>query len=453
MRHARRGAFLLLLGGATLAGALALAGPASADGTETVPLPDAIEPAEPVLDEVFDEVDIDISEGGPDFDDPGSELGSSMSGTADGDTGVLYRTDFDDAAEPHSETWIWDGRTETWSEAPQTPATDPGPREFQAAAGLPVDDPTGDQALIYGGDTAGGIVADTWVLDNNYEWYLACDPCNPGARVDAMGANSEWETFLFGGTDGTTVSNALWMWNGTALDWDLVVPLGGAPAPRVGSAFAFDGVDYVLFGGMSDFEGVAVAFGDTWRLYLDADGNWWWELVPTAVAPSPRSFPGFAGLYWRDDPQPGAVLVGGYQPIDDPAFEALALTDMWAWNGSEWILADAGIGSYPIDFSDPSTWVEGVPYSPKAAAMPTIGAMVWTAGNCVYDPELQDAECTRINEQINLTREVAVAGLPFTGQSRLDYIAALALILIAAGATAGIAGHRRRNTLDTSDLT
>ncbi|MCC7078719.1 MAG: hypothetical protein IT198_16500, partial [Acidimicrobiia bacterium] len=414
------------------------------------PEPTLTEAAEPVLDEVFDEVEVTTDQGGPDFDDPLTEVGSSMSGTADGDTAVLYRSDEDDPnVGPHSETWIWDGRTKEWSEAPQTPASDPGLRRFQAAAGLAVDDPTGDQALIYGGQaTTSQILADTWVLGDNYLWYRACDPCNPGPRMGASGANSEWETFLFGGIDDTdTARNDLWMWNGTTLDWDPVVPLGGAPSPRAGAGFAFDGVDYILFGGMTEIAGTATSFGDTWRLYLDADGNWWWELVPTAVAPEPRAFPGFAGLYWRDDPQPGAVLVGGYQPLDDSVYSAVALSDMWAWNGSEWILADAGIGSYPLAWDDPSTWVEGVPYSPKAASMPTIGAMVWTAGNC----SPVTAECTRITEQINLTRP-AVAGLPFTGQSRLDYIAALALILIAAGATAGIAGRRRRNTLETSDL-
>ncbi|MCC7078718.1 MAG: hypothetical protein IT198_16495 [Acidimicrobiia bacterium] len=447
MRRTRPGAFLLLLGGATLAGALALTGPVSADDT-TVPEPTLTEAAEPVLDEVFDEVEVTTDQGGPDFDDPGTEVESSMSGTADGDTAVLYRNDYDDGADAHSETWIWDGRTQTWTEAPQTPATDPGVREHPAAAGLAVDDPTGDQALIYGGDAASGREDDTWVLDDNYEWYRACDPCNPGARKKAMGANSEWETFLFGGIDDTdTYRNDLWMWNGTTLDWDPVVPLGGTPSPRAGGAFAFDGADYILFGGEFPDGGDLTSLGDTWRLYLDADGNWWWELVPTTTAPSPRSDAAFAGLYWRDDPTPGAVLVGGYQRIDGP--DDLALSDMWAWNGSEWILADPGTGTYLIDWSDPSTWREGVPYSPKAAAMPTIGAMVWTAGNC----SPVTAECTRITEQINLTRDLtrpAVAGLPFTGQSRLDYIAALALILIAAGATAGIAGRRRRNSLSSS---
>ncbi|MCC7075573.1 MAG: hypothetical protein IT198_00460, partial [Acidimicrobiia bacterium] len=115
MRRSRRGACLLLLGGATLAAALALGGPASADDT-TIPEPTLTEAAEPVLDEVFDEVEVTTDQGGPDFDDPRNEVGSSMSGTADGDTAVLYRSDSDDANQaPHSETWIWDGRTKTWS--------------------------------------------------------------------------------------------------------------------------------------------------------------------------------------------------------------------------------------------------------------------------------------------------------------------------------------------------
>lgn len=394
----------------------------------------ASDPAEPVLDEVFGDVDVTWNEGGPDFDNPWDEMASSLSGTRDGDEAVLYRIDTTNGPE----TWVWDGRHQEWGYVPG--ATQPGTRYFQAGAGLPLD--SDDLALIYGGwggSESGPNFADTWLLGPDYQWYQSCNPCAPGTLTGASATNSEWETFLFGGYTGTAMSPDLWIWNDVLGDWDLVVPLGpAAPAGRVGAGFAYDGRDFILFGGADDN---LLPFGDTWRLYYTG-GSWWWELVVTPVAPSSRAFPAFAGLYWRDDPWPGAVLVGGYDFTDKGSISAYALTDTWAWDGENWILADAGFGSFPIDFDDPSTAVDGVPYSPKAAAMPAIGAMVWTAANCL--PATEEWDCARMTHQINLPAKGVelAAGLPFTGLGRLDGMVALALLLLTLGATARVAGRK-----------
>ena len=67
--------------------------------------------------------------------------------------------------------------------------------------------------------------------------------------------------------------------------------------------------------------------------------------------------------------------------------------------------------------------------------MPAIGAAVWTAGDCTFDPQTEEGVCTRITQQINLPQQVVevVAVLPFTGRSMLPVVLfGLSLVVLAA---------------------
>ncbi|MFN0249609.1 MAG: hypothetical protein ACKV2T_22185, partial [Kofleriaceae bacterium] len=144
---------------------------------------------------------------------------------------------------------------------------------------------------------------------------------------------------LFGGERPNRLAkNDLWEWDG--FDWrERVTPL--APSPRKGAGFAYDPhrKEMLLFGGFQQL-GVAnvwVYFEDTWSW----NGERWEQLAPTTV-PEARSF-----SLMTTDPARGEILLygGGARkdhPDPDIGIRDYAFDDTWNWDGSNWVLRDAG---------------------------------------------------------------------------------------------------------------
>ncbi|HKQ48261.1 MAG TPA: immunoglobulin domain-containing protein [Phycisphaerae bacterium] len=170
--------------------------------------------------------------------------------------------------------------------------------------------------VLFGGDTAGGLSAETWEWDGS-NWSRRLPENSPAPRgYHAMAYDSARDvTVLFGGDTGAIdVNNETWEWNGT--NWTQQLP-PASPSPRRRHALAYDsarGVT-VLFGGRLDNGGSA----ETWEW----DGTTW-SLRSPAIAPSIRQYHAMAYDSFRNV----TVLFGG----DTGA----ASDETWEWDGTNW---------------------------------------------------------------------------------------------------------------------
>lgn len=279
-------------------------------------------------------------------------------GTGDGSSVVYF-------AGNEAETWVWSSAGRTWSR--RSPAD--APSERQGAAGGPLAG-GGDRALLYGGYEADGdeYFDETWMFDVGSDtWTKRCGPCAPGPLTRAMIAASPTETLLVGGNNGFGFDYDVWRWDDQASDWVPVVPddSGGSPPGRGDGQLAFDGTDFVLYGGLN---GSFVAMDDTWLLIDEGGGSYRWELVCEHCPPGARALAGFAQIGGAGTPA-GALLFGG-ENFDSHSPTTPVLSDGWFWDAAahSWTKVIAGVApsTTPLD--------PAVPYSPTLASFGAAGA-------------------------------------------------------------------------------
>jgi hypothetical protein len=164
---------------------------------------------------------------------------------------------------PNSDTWEWDGTT--WTQA--TPAGNAGPRYYYGAC----YDLGRARTVIYGGMSTqllGPPNNQTWEYDGT-TWTQIATVGNPGGRErPAMCFHAGiGKAVLFGGSDGSNVTNTTWLYDGTT--WTQVPVAGSVPPARNAASMTYDSVRgvCVLTGGQ-DASGV---FSDTWTF----DGTTW----------------------------------------------------------------------------------------------------------------------------------------------------------------------------------
>lgn len=401
--------------------AFGIDGPAGAHGRglAAVALPPvdagAADPTEETLERVFGPVSVTTTSGGPAHNGREPAEWANVSGVRDGTYGVMYRSDQSTCpAQPDylppcttPSTWRWDPTTRMWTEL--SGATEPGGR--LAASSSAVAAGANGQAWIYSGQDhqdGGPYDSATYVLGDDGHWAPA--PCTPSCAVGpidgAVGAASPTDSLLFGGDyvgdpptppfyDGL-YSNTVFRWTGS--DWEQLTIAGDPPPARAAAGFAYDGRDFIVFGG--GYAGAPTAafpsgfgdFRDTWRLRKDAAvGTWSWEQVCAACGPVGRHQGTMTGLWKPGHPSHGALLVGGqafngtglWDPAAPPEDE-FALSDVWAWDGHRWIEVRP-IGT-PCDVSPANgvpCWADpAVGFAPFSASMPSAGAAMWTEGAC-----------------------------------------------------------------------
>ena len=173
---------------------------------------------------------------------------------------------------PNSQTWEWNGTT--WTLA--TPTAHAGNRMNY---GLCYDSVRG-RVVMYGGATTQLITTpnnQTWEYEGT-TWTLTTTTGNPGPRErpamcfhDGLG-----KAVLFGGYDGSTLSDQTWLYDGVAGTWTQVVIPGAKPSARNAATLVYDTARNlcVLHGGQ-DTAGV---LSDTWTF----DGTSW-TLQPTTT--------------------------------------------------------------------------------------------------------------------------------------------------------------------------
>lgn len=161
-----------------------------------------------------------------------------------GGFGGSSTTDLDD-------TWVWSGRTRSWSK--QNPLTHPSARMGVAMA----SDPAGG-VVLFGGHRFSNPPAtfdDTWTWNGLAgTWTKEHPPVAPAARLRHAMANDDarGQVVLFGG-DATELPQRLqddtWTWNGKLKKWTLQPSIG--PSPRESHSMAYHGArrEVVLYGG------------------------------------------------------------------------------------------------------------------------------------------------------------------------------------------------------------
>ena len=211
----------------------------------------------------------------------------------------------------HGDTFVWNGRTNTWSMA--APDVSPSPRIGPTLA----YDAATRTVLLFGGTVNTGNHAgqlnDTWAWNGATQtWALQNVPVSPlPRRSHAMAEDKVNKTVvLFGGmTSPSLLLGDTWVWNGAARTWTEQSP-ANKPSPRRSARMAYDGArsNAVLFGG----DNVNSLLTDTWTW----NGTNWKQRALTGLTP-PAS--GSAMAYHAATQK--VVLVSG---------------DTWLWNGISW---------------------------------------------------------------------------------------------------------------------
>lgn len=166
---------------------------------------------------------------------------------------------------PNNDTWEWNGTTMTWTQA--TPTANAGNRYWYGAC----YDSVRGRTVMYGGATTQLISvpnAQTWEYDGT-TWSQITTVGNPGPRSrPAMCFHAGiGKAVLFGGDNGSGVTNSTWLYDGTT--WTQVPAIGAVPPARSSASMAYDSTRglCVLTGGQ-DASGV---LADTWTF----DGATW----------------------------------------------------------------------------------------------------------------------------------------------------------------------------------
>ena len=141
-----------------------------------------------------------------------------------------------------ADTWEWDGQS-VWVERVSQSGLTPAPRANHVMG----YDHKRRQVLMFGGQTHGSILDDTWVW-NGQQWRHLASDTHPTARTSAAMAYDDRSAqfVLFGGDLNSTNT---WIWN--ELGWSVVSVTGDSPTARFGHTMAYDPVEdaIYMFGG------------------------------------------------------------------------------------------------------------------------------------------------------------------------------------------------------------
>ena len=223
-------------------------------------------------------------------------------------------------ANPHSDTWLWDGSN--WTQA--FPANSP-PARGQAAMTY---DSLHGEVVLFGGfyNNPQADYGDTWLWDGA-NWTEAKSANAPSARYRfGMAFDPQiGAVTLFGGVAGNYSLGDTWLWDG--INWTQAAP-AASPAGRFDVSMAYDPQSgrIVLFGGCctdtpNPHHVQNDDFDDTWLW----DGTTWTQAAP-ARSPSNRRAAALS-----QNPNGGLVLWGGIFDICTYGCGVVFLDDTWLW--------------------------------------------------------------------------------------------------------------------------
>lgn len=184
---------------------------------------------------------------------------------------------------PLNDTWRFDLTTHTW-EPLATFGTLP-PARYRHTV---ICDAPRHRMLVYGGLGVSGYLNDVWSLDlDTATWsQIVSSGEIPAARArhNAVYDPLRDRMVVFGGNEGTVMSDTLHALDLATLTWSRITPKQSAPTPRQAAGMVYNSISdrLVLFGGQ-DTSGL---LSDVW--VFNFPDSTWNKLNPTGLYPTPR---------------------------------------------------------------------------------------------------------------------------------------------------------------------
>lgn len=225
-----------------------------------------------------------------------------------------------------------------------------GPQPTTRTAHTAIYDPHGDRMIVFGGSHNGTRLNDTWALtlSDPPTWtQLPLQDPLPSARYhhEAVYDQRGGRMIVFGGWDGSHLSDVWALTLVGAPTWTQLLPSGPAPSGRTGPTAVYDSNEdrLVIFGGGN---ANVPELNDTWALGLSPNPTWT-QLLPTGEPPLERG--ASAAIY---HPENHRMLVFG-------GSTAYYLNDTWAlqWDAPTVIPALIDIEPDVLNLKSSGRWI------------------------------------------------------------------------------------------------
>jgi N-acetylneuraminic acid mutarotase len=223
-----------------------------------------------------------------------------------------------------NDTWVYDPTANAWTELSPAGALPSARCDFAMTYAS-----TRGYVFLFGGWDGGACLGDTWRYFPSGSTWKRLTPVGkvpPPRRGTAMVYLPDTDkVILFGGKNGSTYFDDLWIYDPAANTWSVRQPAGGIrPEARVDHSMVYDPVSkkVLLFGGNDD----ATMFNDIWA--YDPAANAWTDLGPAGPLPPARYYHAMA----FDTDAGLAILYGG------AAIHRMFLSDTWSYDpaANEW---------------------------------------------------------------------------------------------------------------------
>jgi hypothetical protein len=303
----------------------------------------------------------------------------AAAGDATGSTVVMYGGQVPNGNAAFGDTWV-NGADGVWKPTcgtaihGATGPCGPGTRD-----GLGMGDARGGVVLYGGfpGALGNAPSGDTWRW-NGTTWTRVCTTatCGPGPRgLMAMAGNGD-QTVMFGGISGSGLANDTWVFNGSS--WTQACGQAGRPCGPIGlagAAMAWDGQQFVLFGG-DDISGSAQPpVDDTWTF----NGHAWTKVCGTSMSkpcgPAARDLSGFAYAGNPRTGELGAMLAEGGDLFGSGPTQHF-YRDGWFFDGTRWTRLSPPWNGATLSFPNTNNG------SPPAGPDPLLGVMASKPAVC-----------------------------------------------------------------------
>ena len=197
-------------------------------------------------------------------------------------------------------------------------------------------------AYIFGGCNGSTFYNDLW-LYNGTTWRLIFDngvSTSPNRRMGSVSwTDNLGNAYIFGGFDNNSYYNDVWKFDG--INWNHLTIVGMLPSAResavswtdnLGNAYVFGGKNGIIYS------------NDLWRF----NGTTWTQVISNEVSGSPSARSG--ALSWTDSVG-NAYVLGGYNG-------STTYNDLWKFNGLTWSQVTLEIGDLPSARYGAVSWTD-----------------------------------------------------------------------------------------------
>ena len=190
--------------------------------------------------------------------------------------------------------------------------------------------------IVFGGTNGSSWYSDTWRLSADgcgVDWDSVSTTGGPPARAFASAIYDSLNNrmVVFGGQNGSGLTNSTWVLNLSTWQWSDLSPSGTAPCARRGAAVAYNPSDPAMYLHEGETVAGAIASWDSWKLTLPTSGTPTWsrispstsgclcDTINHACTSQPQEAGFVSGVYdpHTCDGKTGRMLrIGGEDPTD-----------------------------------------------------------------------------------------------------------------------------------------